>query len=82
MPETTVEEKDITVVSFPPYNEMIETQLYVIDQMMSFNERNGDDSFYDAFKVELIKATHMAFSQLWQIQALIAEELKSQRDEN
>ena len=82
MPETTVEEKDITVVSFPPYNEMIETQLYVIDQLLTFNERAGEDNFYYDFKMELIKATNTAFGQLWKIQSLISEELKSQINED
>lgn len=64
------------------YNEIIETQLYMLDRLLEFNERGGDDGFYDDFKPDLIKAATATFRQLRRVQTLIANDLKSQEDEN
>lgn len=62
------------------YNEIIDTQLRMLDWLVEFNERAGNGSFYDDFQADLIKAATSSFNQLRRVQTLIANDLKKQND--
>lgn len=64
------------------YNEIIETQLYVMDKILEYNERAGDGQFYDKFREDLIQMAATTFRKIEEIQSLIAKDLKIKSNEN
>lgn len=77
MADTESTQTETTITVNDDLNTAIETQVYLIDKFLEFQDKAAD--FYTDFQEDLIRATTAAFRQIALIQKNITKQLKAEK---